>query len=749
MRRWTRFVSVYPKTCAAIAALITLVFGAGLPQLGFDIQPNSTITSDNQASRDLSQLISFFGPDDNDLVVMVEGDQLLEWDNLQALRVLRDQIRSLPEIESVASILDLHHRGRSLAPLIPRYVTNDFDPELLRRQLLAHPIAANQLVSADGKMVVIWARIAGGSLSVSAIDSVVRPAARFASEYELATGSRAWLAGHPAVRADVLVTLQRAMLIACTLAGLASFLVALALFRALVPVMVVMAAPTVGTIWTFGLMGWCGEAVGGLTSALPNLVYVIGLTDAVHLLLDGRRHLFAGRSKQHAVYRMLIRIGPACVLTSLTTMIGFGSLALSQTDSVQTFGCWAAVGTICVMLADVLVLPTIIQWVPIGWMVQGRSDRRIIASWLRWFILPTLRFPAVTTAMAVVLCGSLIVPALSQHADIVWTESIPEDSSSTTAMRRADEKLGGALLAYVVIRWPEELAFPDERIIDATSKTQLILRDAPGFEAPFSVLNVLAALPGDDFSQRYRAFRRATSPAPYSTAQKTLISPSHRALVISARVPNDGAAALNARVQQLDANLKQVATQFPGFDFTVTGTVVAASRNMNAIILDLAHSLAIAAVLIFFVFTIAFRSLKVGLLSVIPNALPLLVTAAGLTLLGYPLQITSALTFSLCLGLAVDDTMHVLIRFRAARKYGCDARTAMERTIGHVGPALAVTTLILVAGFASMMASPMPSVRLFAGLSALTLLTALVGDLLILPAMLVFASSKSPSESRE
>ncbi len=104
MRQWTRFVTVHTKTCAAIVVLITVALGSGLPRLGFDIQPNATITTDNQASRDLARLKLVFGPDDNDLVVMVEGDRLLEWENIQALRELRDQIRAIPEIEHVSHV---------------------------------------------------------------------------------------------------------------------------------------------------------------------------------------------------------------------------------------------------------------------------------------------------------------------------------------------------------------------------------------------------------------------------------------------------------------------------------------------------------------------------------------------------------------------------------------------------------------------------------------------------------------------
>ncbi|MEM9589637.1 MAG: MMPL family transporter [Planctomycetota bacterium] len=114
--------------------------------------------------------------------------------------------------------------------------------------------------------------------------------------------------------------------------------------------------------------------------------------------------------------------------------------------------------------------------------------------------------------------------------------------------------------------------------------------------------------------------------------------------------------------------------------------------------------------------------------------------AAGLSLAGFPLQITSAVTFSLCLGLAVDDTIHVLVRYRQNQQpqgSDFDHARSVERTIGQIGHALAITTAILVSGFAAMLVNPMPGVQLFAVLSCFTLMAALIGDLVILPALLM------------
>lgn len=731
MRHFSRVLLAYPRFWAIVSAIITVLMLGCLTQISFDVQPSATIASDSQVSRDLDHLHAQYGRDDNDVVVLVEGEGLLEWDRLEQLKKFRDQLQTLPGIDRVASVFDVRHRSGMMLPLIPREYDDRFNAESLLAELAKHPIAGDQMVTRDGRMLVMSARIHGDSLPVSALTSVIEPARRFAVEFEAATGAKVHLAGHTAIRADVLNTLRRAMMISCTAAGVVAFLVALFLFRGLVAVLVVVTPPCLGATWSLGLMACYGEVVGGLLTALPNLVFTIGLTDSVHLLLEMQAGLRSGKSRRNAVHRSLIRVGPACALTSITTIIGFGSLMLSRTDSVAAFGLWTSVGTFLVTVANLVVLPTVVCWIPRRWLLTRATAPDAMAKLVQRLVAPTVRYARITSAVGIGLCAVLIVPALSQRPDIVWTETIPDSSSSAMAMRRADEKMGGALLCYVVVRWPESRELPDATILKATSSAQRVLHESPRFSGTFSIVNVLAAMPGRGSRSRFRKVWRIPP-----EVRARLYNASDRSLIISARVPNDGASALNERIRKLDAKLNSVRDAYPDFNFSVTGSVVAASQTMNAVIMDLAGSLAVASVLIFFVFWIAFRSLRIGLVSIVPNVLPLLVTAAGLTFFGLPLLITTALTFSLCLGLAVDDSLHMLIRYRAILRHDRDARSAAMKAVAHVGPALIVTTLILFCGFAAMMTSPLPGIRVFAGLSGLTLLTALVGDLFLFPALL-------------
>jgi predicted RND superfamily exporter protein len=136
--------------------------------------------------------------------------------------------------------------------------------------------------------------------------------------------------------------------------------------------------------------------------------------------------------------------------------------------------------------------------------------------------------------------------------------------------------------------------------------------------------------------------------------------------------------------------------------------------------------------------TVVFRSWKLGLISILPNAFPLVTTAAWLVMTGRPLELTSVIVFSICLGIAVDDTIHVINRFQRELSAGTDVQTAIKRTFIAVGSALATTTIVLIVGFGSVSVSEMPTSQLFAKLGMIAIFAALIGDLIFLPAMLAY-----------
>ena len=187
----------------------------------------------------------------------------------------------------------------------------------------------------------------------------------------------------------------------------------------------------------------------------------------------------------------------------------------------------------------------------------------------------------------------------------------------------------------------------------------------------------------------------------------------------------------------LQAALREVVADHPQVRLHLTGTGFVARTNVNVIIEDFALGLWVAALTIVFVLAAAFRSLRLGLLSVIPNAFPLAVAGSVLTALGLELQVSSVLAFTVCLGIAVDDTIHLVSRYREERLRGRAPEEAAVRAVTAVGRALVITTLVLVGGWAMLLLSEVPTTQLFGLIGLVGLTAALVGDLVLLPAMLV------------
>jgi predicted RND superfamily exporter protein len=213
--------------------------------------------------------------------------------------------------------------------------------------------------------------------------------------------------------------------------------------------------------------------------------------------------------------------------------------------------------------------------------------------------------------------------------------------------------------------------------------------------------------------------------------------PEEQRAVVSFRVQDLGIARYGPVFERVEAGLTQIAAEHPQFSFNLAGNAAWRWRNLYQIVVDLASSLGSAAVIIFGVLGLAYRSVRIGLISIIPNVFPLAVTGTFLVLAGQSLEIVSVCAFTVCLGIAVDDTIHFLTRFQEERPRSQSDYDAIRRAFTGAGTGMIMTTLVLIAGFMTVVFSDMREQRVFAIMGALTLAAALFGDLVLLPALLL------------
>ncbi len=199
----------------------------------------------------------------------------------------------------------------------------------------------------------------------------------------------------------------------------------------------------------------------------------------------------------------------------------------------------------------------------------------------------------------------------------------------------------------------------------------------------------------------------------------------------------------------MQAELQQIKHRHPQFEFEMAGSAVWRWENLYQILIDLAASLGAASLIIFGVLAVVYRSIRLGLISVVPNMFPLVATGTFRVVSGQTLELVSVCAFTVCLGIAVDDTIHFLTRYREERARIDDENEAIRRAFTGVGTALILTTVVLVAGFSTVLFSDARDHRIFAMMGALTIATALFADLIFLPALLSrFALSRPEPENQ-
>jgi uncharacterized membrane protein YdfJ with MMPL/SSD domain len=217
--------------------------------------------------------------------------------------------------------------------------------------------------------------------------------------------------------------------------------------------------------------------------------------------------------------------------------------------------------------------------------------------------------------------------------------------------------------------------------------------------------------------------------------------PERREAVANFRVRDLGIAQYGPAFERIEAGLAKIAEQHPAYALSLDGPAARSWRTLFQIVVDLAKSLGSAAFVIFLVLMVAYRSVRLGLIAVIPNVFPLALTGTWLVLSGQTLEIVHVCAFTVCLGIAVDDTIHFLTRYQeelAAR----DRIDAIRHAFVGTGTALIMTTMVLVAGFVTVMFSDLRDQRVFSAMACLTVTAALFADLVFLPALLGWLGEK-------
>ncbi len=684
----------------------------------------------------------------SDAFLVVDGADLFTPAHIAAVRRMVAAVEALPIVDSVfwADRVPMLNVFGFVDPLVPEEGATPEAFAQAREKLMAHPLA-RQLISDDGNALLMpvvydWLELteAGGAQTVDGVIDAARAALGDAP-------LRVRLTGRTPLFAAQQRAFDRNQIFFQLVGYLLALVLAILMFRGVAAVAVISLAPALGVFWSLGLVKLFGVPSNPLAEVvMPVLVSMIGLTDGVHLLVQVRRERLAGLEPIEASRAAIEKVGLACLLTSLTTAIGFASLLLATSVYVRDFGFVCCCGVLIAFVAILLFVPLLCStW--IGRYVERGEARDLVSHsvdglgrLIDWII--NRRWTVSAGSVAVTL--ALAAFALRLGPDNRLASAMPAGSEAYQALAFSDENFGGIEFFRIEIEWPASVAADDPNILAAVRDTERIIDAEPLLAHPLSVRGMLASLPGDPDDLETQMTFLSLLP---SELRGFFFSSAERRAVVSVRMQDKGIARYTPIFDRLEQRFAdELAFMYPGFEWRLEGTPVRMSRDLYQIVDDLRKSLLTASVVILFVLGIAYRSLRAGLISVVPNLFPLAATGTLLVFTRGALDMSAVCAFVVCLGIAVDDTIHFLSRFQQEVAIDGDVNAAIRRAFVAVGSALIMTTVILVTGFGAMLMSDLPGHRTFAAMACCTIAAALVGDLVGLPALLscFYRAEKQP-----
>lgn len=739
----------WPLPVLALLAAFSVFCAFGIPYLKTNHTLSELFHSDSIEFDNYKKMSEQFPTSEFDVLVVIESDNLMNPDTLEHVRSLHLDMQLAETVEGILSIFSMREAPDETGyppPLLPTELPRGEEFDKLAKRVVDHPLIGGKLLSRpDGGSQLtllilslnqekVWKK--GLVESIGEIEQISR-------EVLEPEGLRVQLTGAPVMQLEIRQAISRDRLIYNGTGFLVGMMICFAFFRRVKLVFITSLCPAIAVLWAMGLLGWTGLQLNTFINVIPPLVMVIAFTDAMHMVFSIRRRLGQGDDRFAAVRHAILTVGPACVLTSITTSIAFMSLVLTDSVMIRTFGIAAALATLLAFVTVIVLLPILVILLfrdekefmrtegsknqAIAWLERICTN---FAGWMKH------RY----NALAMIGLASVFVfTALHLQLEPRYrlSDQVPDTKQSIATTERLDAKLTGAHPVHIMLEWPEGKKVTDEGIVDAVAEAHDLIERQAGVGNVWSVetlrqwlVNAGEMGPGvlEDYIKRM----------PEHVTER-FISKDESAALVTGRLPNLDAEDTVPVLQKLDASLSDLRAQYPEVTFTVTGLSAVSALRSSEMIRQLNRGLIAAIVVVILVIGIAFRSFKVMLLSIFPNLFPIVTAGAVLYLIGGGLEYASVIALTVAFGIAVDDTIHFLNRLHLETSRSPNLVDGVTETIARIGPVLLLTTIVLIVGLSATVLSDLPSMRLFGQLFMTTLTAAILGDILILPAIVLAA----------
>ena len=765
-----RFILKYRLPILITLAALTAFMGfhASKVQLSYDF--SRAIPLNNPKYKVYQEFRKTFGEDGNLLVLGIQTDKFFTekiFNNYTSLQQKLKQQFGVDDIISIPSAVNLVKvpeteklkadtifADRKLTQTELDSAANKFLNLPFYRKLLYNPETNAWLMG-----IRIKKELMGKKIRINIVNNI----SKLADEFGKANNLTVYKSGLPHIRTQLTVKSVSEMRLFIIASIILSAVILLLFFRSLTAMWLSLGVVAIGVIWSFATIKLLGYQISILNALVPPLMVVIGIPNCIYFLNKYHTSYNETGDKKSALVTMVARMGVVTLFCNLAAAIGFGVFALTQSQILKEFGIVAGINIFALFFISLALIPAVLSYVKAP---RSRHTRYLhnpaLNRWLdrleRWTLNHRKTIFIATAIIVVVSIGGIL--KLRSLGRIV--DDLPKQDKIYTDLRWFENNFKGVMPLEIIVDTKEKRGATRnyQNLVRIDSLCQY-LNAMPAIGKPLSITDGLkfakqAFFEGDSNNynlpsefdlpalSQYLNFRgnNESSKNSFAKLAGSFLDSTKQKVRISVSMKDVGTKRLPFIIDSIS---QKVNSLFPKdkYDVQLTGTSVTFAEGNRYIIHGLKDSIFWAFVLIAFCMLYLFRSARILACSLIPNIIPLLITAGLMGWIGIPLKPSTVLVFSVALGIAIDITIRFLVNYKQELpQHNFDTRQTVISTIHHTGISIIYTSLVLIAGFIIFCLSGFGGTKSLGWLTSLTLVVATFTNLVLLPALLLLLTNK-------
>jgi hypothetical protein len=747
-----------------IIALITAFLASQTKYMKFSYTEANLLPEDHQANLEYNKFLEIFGEEGNLVILGVKDTTVFTPEKFNAWNALVAKFDQKEAVDFTISIADVQklkadreQKKFVVAPLFEKKPTTKKQVEAIKKDLFENlPFYDNLLYNKETGTLQTAIYIKKELINTPKrrdfiFDDLIPEIEKFEKENNLDVR----VSGMPYIRTLNAQNIQDEILLFVLGALGITALIFFFFFRSFRATFITLLVVIIGVIWAFGFIGLFRYEITVLSALIPPLIIVIGVPNAVFLINKYQQEIKKHGQQAKALQRVISKIGNATLMTNITTASGFATFVFVKSDLLREFGILASVNIISIFILALLIIPIIYSFMPIPKKKHlSHLETKWIENVVNWMekMVKNQRITIYFATVLVIVLSIIGVYKITVSGSLI--EDMPKNTDFYKDIKFFEKEFGGIMPLEILIDTRKENGVMKLSILKKMEKLNEIIETFPELSKPISVVNLVKFSKQAYYNGNPKYYQLPTNQEQsyiFSYAKnsnsdtgmlKTFVDTTGRYARITTFMKDIG----TDKMDIIQERIKTViAKEFPADKYTVslTGKALVFIKGTNYLIKNLVISLSLAILLIAVFMAWMFRSPQMILISLVPNMLPLLITAGLMGFLNIPIKPSTILVFSIAFGISVDDTIHFLAKYRQeliANKW--KVKPSVYAALRETGVSMFYTSIVLFFGFLVFTLSSFGGTIALGGLVSVTLLLAMVSNLLLLPSLLLTFEKK-------